>query len=112
MGIGHDAPGVTPPEQLRFDAALVVARPFAPEGRIGIQNPSGGDHAIATHAGPYATLPDAYARIFPSMMSLPGYQLIGLPAIEIYHTACVNVRYHLNHTDICLSVVRGRQVVT
>jgi AraC family transcriptional regulator len=34
MGIGHDSPATTPPEQLRFDASLRVAAPFAPEGRI------------------------------------------------------------------------------
>ena len=40
MGIGHDAPGTTPPEQLRFDAALVVPGPFAPEGQIGLPAPA------------------------------------------------------------------------
>ncbi|MBL8520485.1 MAG: GyrI-like domain-containing protein [Betaproteobacteria bacterium] len=107
MGIGHDAPGVTPPEHLRFDAALVVPRPLAPEGRIGFQQLPGGEHAITTHAGPYASLPNAYAAIFPRVMSLPGYRFVGLPAIEVYHTAKVNVGYHLNHTDICLPVAHG-----
>ena len=30
--------------------------------------------------------------------------LVGLPAVEIYHTTRVNVRYRLNHTDLCLPV--------
>jgi DNA gyrase inhibitor GyrI len=50
MGIGHDAPVTTPPEQLRFDAALAVSGPFAPEGRIGHQFLRGGHFAITTHA--------------------------------------------------------------
>jgi AraC family transcriptional regulator len=104
MGIGHDAPGVTPLSQLRFDAALVVPQPFAPEGRIGCQTLPGGEFAVTTHAGPYDTLPEAYGAIFPRAAALPGYQFIGLPAIEVYHTARVNVQYHLNHTDICLPV--------
>ena len=105
MGIGHDAPGTTPPERLRFDAALVVPGPFASEGKIGHQVLSGGPFAVTTHVGSYETLPSAYAAIFPRLMALPGYQLIGLPAVEIYHTTRVNVRHDLNHTDLCLPVV-------
>ncbi|HYC89547.1 MAG TPA: AraC family transcriptional regulator [Thermoanaerobaculia bacterium] len=104
MGIGHDAPGTTPAEQLRFDAALVVPGPFAPEGRIAYQLLPGGPFAVTTHVGPYDTLPAAYAAIFPRLLALPGYQLVGLPAVEIYHTTRVNVRYRLNHTDLCLPV--------
>jgi len=65
MGIGHGSPVATPPEQLRFDAALAVPGPFAPEGRIGHQFLPGGHFAITIHAGPYKTLPAAYAAIFP-----------------------------------------------
>lgn len=104
MGIGHDAPVTTPPEQLRFDAALAVPGPFAPKGRIGYQLLAGGHFAVTTHAGSYDTLPAAYAAIFPRVMALAGYQFAGLPVVEIYHTARVNVRYQLNHTDICLPV--------
>lgn len=104
MGIGQDAPVTTAPELLRFDAALVVPGPFAPEGRIGYQFLAGGHFAVTTHAGSYETLPAAYAAIFPRVMALAGYQFVGLPVVEIYHTARVNVLYHLNHTDICLPV--------
>ena len=104
MGIGHDAPGTTPAEQLRFDAALVVPGPFAPEGDVAYQLLSGGHFAVTTHAGGYDTLPAAYAAIFPRLLALRGYRLVGLPAVEIYHTTRVNVRYRLNHTDLCLPV--------
>ena len=107
MGIGHDAPGTTPAGRLRFDAALVVPEPFAPEGEIAYQRFSGGPFAVTTHAGPYDTLPRAYAAIFPRLLALCGYRLIGLPAVEIYHTTRVNVRYRLNHTDLCLPVAES-----
>src|SRR4029434_3055469 len=74
MGIGHDAPGTTPPERLRFDAALVVPGPFAPEGNIAHQLLPGGPFAVTTHAGPYETLTAAYKAIFPRLLNLPGYQ--------------------------------------
>lgn len=104
LGIGHDAPSTTPPERLRFDAALQVAGPFAPEGRVAYQQLAAGKCAVTTHAGSYETLPEAYKAIFPRLFSLPGYRPVGLPAIEVYHTARVNPRYHLNHTDIYLPV--------
>jgi AraC family transcriptional regulator len=104
MGIGHDAPGTTRPQHLRFDAALVVPSAFTPKGPIGHQVFEGGEFAVTTHAGPFATLPAAYAAIFPRVTRLPKHQLIGLPAVEIYQTARVNARLQLNVTDICLPV--------
>ena len=105
MGIGHDAPGTTRPEHVRFDAALVVPSAFTPRGPIGHQVFEGGEFGVTTHAGPFVTLPAAYAEIFPRVTQLPKHQLIGLPAVEIYQTARVNARLQLNVTDICLPVV-------
>jgi AraC family transcriptional regulator len=105
MGIGHDAPGTTRPEHLRFDAALVVPAAFTARGAIGHQVFEGGQFAVTTHAGPLVTLPAAYAAIFPRVTRLPRHRLIGLPAVEIYQTARVNAHLQLNVTDICLPVV-------
>ena len=38
-------------------------------------------------------------------MALAAYHLVGLPAVEIYHSTRLNVRDRLNHTDLCLPVV-------
>ena len=108
MGIGHDAPGTTRPEHLRFDAALVVPSAFTQRGSIGYQVFAGGEFCVTTHAGPFVTLPAAYAAIFPRVIRLPKHQLIGLPAVEIYQTARVNAHTQLNVTDICLPVVGSR----
>lgn len=75
MGIGHDAPGVTPPDRLRFDAALVVPEPFNAEGGVACQPFPGGEFALTTHAGSFQTLPAAYAEIFPRALSIPRYNL-------------------------------------
>ena len=107
LGIGHDAPGSTRPEHLRFDAALVVPSAFASRGPIGHQILEGGEFAVTTHAGPFSTLPAAYAAIFRRVTRLPKHRLIGLPVVEIYQTARVNARLHLNVTDICLPVARA-----
>lgn len=106
MGIGHDAPDTTPPDRLRFDAALVVASPFVADGRIGCQRFDGGEHAVTTHVGPFETLPAAYAHLLPRVLALPGFRLMGVPAVEIYHAAQVDVHHRLNQTDLCLPVQR------
>lgn len=106
MGIGHDAPNTTAPDRLRFDAALVVPGPFNQDGPVGHQILPGGDFAVTTHVGAFATLPQAYAEIFPRAASLSGYELVGLPAIEIYRAAAIDAGARVNETDICLPVVR------
>lgn len=109
MGIGHDAPSTTPAHRLRFDAALIVPAPFKPAGRIGCQTLPVGDFALTTHVGSYATLPAAYAAIFPRAVSLPGHAFVGLPAIEIYRSGKVDARLRFNETDICLPVTPREQ---
>jgi AraC family transcriptional regulator len=109
LGIGHDAPVSTPPQHLRFDAALVVPGPFASQHKIGYQLLPAYDVATTTYVGPFDTLPTAYATIFERGILLPTHHLIGLPAIEIYHTAMVTTRHRLNHIDICLPVQPCKQ---
>lgn len=104
FGIGHDAPSTTPAELLRFDAAIRVPVRFAPKGRIAHQVLAGGTFAVTSHVGHYATLPNAYVALFTRLFSIKGYRVIGLPAIEVYHTTRVNPANHLNHTDIYIPV--------
>jgi AraC family transcriptional regulator len=105
-GMGHDAPIATPPGRLRFDAALVVPGPFEPDGLIGCQLLAGGPHAVTTHVGPYETLGAAYAKVFPRLATFRDYDIVGLPALEVYHAARISVHFALNHTDICLPMHR------
>ena len=77
-------------------------------GPVGHQVFEGGEFGVTTHAGPFVTLPAAYAAIFPRVTQLPKHRLIGLPAVKIYQTARVNAQLQLNVTDICLPVVGSR----
>lgn len=104
LGIGHDAPGVTPSAHLRFDAALVVGAPFEPEGDVVHRILPGKSVALTTHVGSYSTLPQAYAQILPRLLADRRWTVIGLPAVEFYHCTRVSVHAALNHTDICLPV--------
>lgn len=106
MGIGHDAPGATPPDQLRFDAAIVVPGPFEGHGRVRHGYLPGCDVALTTHAGSFDTLPQAYGALLPQVLALRGVRLIGLPAIEFYHGTPVDTSLAIQHTDIGLPVQR------
>lgn len=106
LGIGHDAPGVTPADRLRFDAGIVVAEPVRPSDGVGVQTLGPARFAVTTHVGPYATLPDALREIFVRSSRLAGHRLVGLPCVEIYHDATVDPRRRVSATDVHLPVER------
>lgn len=106
LGIAHDAPGVTPPERLRFDAAVVVPEEFSPEGVVGHQLLGPGEFAMTTHVGHFRTLPKAYAAIVQRVVRLGNHRVGGLPAIEVYRTTRIDASHEMNHTEIYLPVSR------
>ena len=109
LGIAQDAPGITPPEKLRFDAAFVVPEPFAADGTIGHQVLDAAEFAMTTHIGHYRTLPEAYGIIVNRIGRLKGYSLGGLPSIEVYRTTRVDAEHELNHTEIYIPVIRTKR---
>ena len=109
LGIAQDAPGVTPPERLRFDAGILVPESFSPEGVVGHQLLGFGEFATTTHVGHYRTLPKAYSSIVQRVLQLKKFRLGGLPAIEFYRTTRVDVSHEMNHTEIYLPVTRVKE---
>jgi AraC family transcriptional regulator len=110
LGIAHDAPGITPPEKLRFDAAVRLPGPIEAEPGIGYQTLTIGEAAVTRHVGPYRTLPAAYGVIFSRLPTLTNYRVVGLPCVEVFHTARVDARHELNRTDICIPVTLKKAV--
>jgi len=110
LGIAHDAPGITPPDKLRFDAAVRLPGPIDAEPGIGYQTLTPGTAAVTRHVGPYHTLPAAYGVIFSRLPTLINYRIVGLPCVEVFHTARVDARHELNQTDICIPVALQRAV--
>jgi len=112
LGIAQDAPGVTPPDKLRFDAAIVVPEAFAPDGSIdgsiGHQVLLPAEFAITTHIGHYRTLGQAYGTIVNRVGRLKDYSFGGLPSIEVYRTTRVDASHDMNHTEIYLPVSRKK----
>lgn len=108
LGIVHDAPGITPPERCRFDAAVKIddASSRAVRDSLGIQTIPAGTFAITTHVGPYRTLGEAYRTTFDRVARMTRYQAVGLPCLELYSTTTIDPAYELNQTDLCVRVVR------
>ncbi len=109
VGIAHDAPEITDPSKLRFDAGLVVHRKpvvTAHESGIGFEAIQGGTFAITTHIGPYASIPSAYASIVERLRAMaPRIEIVGVPAIELYHTTRIDPAGRLNQTEIAIPVL-------
>lgn len=103
IGIGHDAPGITAPERLRFDAAITVPPGMVGEGRIMVGRLPAYRCAVATHIGPYASLPDAYPRIF-AQAAAAAPALLGLPAIEVYDDHNVDTGRAVSRTEVHLPI--------
>ena len=105
VGLGLDAPGVTPPEKLRYDAAIHLPERIETTGSIGYQLFPGGRFLVSTHVGHYSTVTAAYLRIAARLKQKAGVRFAGLPALEIYHETVINLDSQLNHTDLYLPVV-------
>jgi len=109
LGVAHDAPGLTEPARCRFDACIVVDGPAAaawrPTNGVGAQVLPGGPFATTTYVGPYTGLAEAYRAIVDRIAArTPPVELVGLPAIESYHTTVINPEASLNETEIALPV--------
>jgi len=102
IGVIHDDPDITAPEQLRYDASVTVLGDVRAEGTIGIQEIAAGDYAIARHRGPYDRISETYARMCGEWLPSSGRELATAPALEFYLNAPQTTRPEDLLTDACL----------
>jgi AraC family transcriptional regulator len=57
---------------------------FVAAGEVGVQTLAGGEYAVVTHAGPYDTLGQTYARLFGQWLPRSGRELRFVPSLEFY----------------------------
>jgi AraC family transcriptional regulator len=84
IGVSYDDPQITPPEKLRYDAAITVSRPVQPEGEVGVMELAGGEYATLMHKGPYETLGRAYQALLGGWLPQSGRELRDAPCFEVY----------------------------
>ncbi|HEX8644644.1 MAG TPA: helix-turn-helix domain-containing protein [Allosphingosinicella sp.] len=105
LGIGHDAPGITAADQLRFDAAVTVPAGTPGDERVRVAALPAWRCAVTTHVGAYASLPEAYPQVFEqSLAAAP--DLLGLPVIELYDDQTVCTDRPVSRTEIHLPILR------
>lgn len=100
LGLVHDDPEITPPERLRYDAALVVSDRVQPEGEVGIEELPECEYAVATHHGPYETVYLTYARLCGEWLPAAGREAHTAPALELYRNSPRTTRPDDLITDI------------
>jgi len=84
LGICHDDCEITPPEKLRYDAAITVPANVVAQGEIGIQETEPGEYAAVTHRGPYSRLGETYARLCGEWLPSSGAELRSAAPLEFY----------------------------
>ncbi|MGH7133364.1 MAG: AraC family transcriptional regulator [Phycisphaerales bacterium] len=110
LGIAHDAPGITKPENLRFDAAIRIHGEFrsGKRGGVGHQRLAGGLFALTTSAGPFTSLPTAYKEVFRRVRSDRSLACLGVPCLEFYRVNRVVADLAIVNTEIAIPVRRRR----
>jgi AraC family transcriptional regulator len=104
VGIIHDDPEVTPPDKMRYDAAIPVDDRVKPDKDIGIQQLDSGRYAIGTHRGPYNRIGDTYARLCGEWLPGSGRELSAAPALEFYRNSLMTAAPEDLITDIYLPI--------
>jgi AraC family transcriptional regulator len=90
LGISWDDPEITPPDKLRYDAAITISRPVQPDGAIGVTELAGGEYASLLHKGPYENLSASYQQVFGAWLPASGRELRDIPCFELYRNTPQN----------------------
>jgi AraC family transcriptional regulator len=102
VAVAHDAPSVTGPDRLRFDACVRVPAPFRSEGSFGCQELPARTYAVTTFVGPFDKLGEAYGVAAARTLRMAEVVSIGLPAVELFHQTRLATGGALHSIDICL----------
>jgi AraC family transcriptional regulator len=86
VGIAHDMPGITPPEQMRFDCCIEVGEACRAADGVGVQTILGATFDVALHQGTFATLGDTYARLARELIPASGARIASGASVELYLT--------------------------
>lgn len=83
-GISHDEPGITAPEQCRYDACVEVPEDFHAGGDAQVTTLPGGRYAVTRFRGTDADISEAWAAMLRDWLPASGMQLDARPCFEHY----------------------------
>lgn len=84
LGIIHDDPYLTESDHIRFDACLVVNKPFKEKSEVAYKTVAGGKYAVFTFKGGYDKMYAVYDYIYNVCVFKHKFQLDHRPAFEWY----------------------------
>ena len=115
VGIAQDNPSAVPPQDLRFDAGVVLAGVTAqPSDNVVervqsellapwfVQQLPAGPWAATRHVGAYRTLPEAYHQIGLQVGVLEHFEPLGAPSLEIFRADQMRSDRRVEFTDVLL----------
>ncbi len=105
IGIGHDDPNITDPDNCRYDAAISLREKITPPEGFQVKMLAGGTYAVFPHKGPYEGLPQTYNAIFGQWLLNSEYQLREVQVYEVYLNAPMNTAPADLVTEIFVPVV-------
>lgn len=105
-GIGHDDPGVTATEKLRYDAAVEVPPHFVGAGKYMTTVIPGGKYAAAGFRGTGADIGPAWESLLRDWLPSSGMQLDGRPLFEYYSSeAAYDPDTGVFECELCIPVI-------
>ena len=85
FGLCHDDPDTTTPEQLRYDACIVIGPDVQAGDGVEVQDFAGGRYAVATHRGSYTRLAETYSGLIEEWVPANRLELAEeRPCVEVY----------------------------
>ena len=100
VALFYDDPDTTPAEQLRSDAAVVVALDVELPRGLTEQRIAAGDYASTTHVGPYEQLGDTWARFMGEWLPASGRRIGEGVSYEVYHNTPMDTPKEQLRTEI------------
>jgi AraC family transcriptional regulator len=100
VALFHDDPDSVPADQLRSDAAVVVAPGTPLPTGLTEQRIPAGEYASTIHVGPYEQLGDVWARFMGEWLPASGHRMGSGPSYEVYHNTPMDTPREQLRTEI------------
>lgn len=106
IGLVHDDPEITAPEQCRYEAGwlLPAELPLTPPPGFATRELPPGRFATALHRGPYATILDTYVGLLGRWLPRQSLELTEEPVLEIYLDAPGSVPDDQLRTEVAVRI--------
>ena len=104
LGMSYDDPKKIAADQLRYDAAITLARPVATPPDVHVAVLPSSTWAVAQHKGSYARMPETFMGISAALKERPELVTVWLPCLEIYLNNPQDTPTEDLLTDVCVPV--------